>query len=137
VNVATGGIATDSQNNTSNASNVFDQNSGSYWFYGGTTAWLQYDLGHTEIVERYSVISANDRVPRDPKDWEFQGSNDGSSWTTLDTQSDQMFPDRYWLKSYPIASPGAYRYYRLNITANNGDNDFVDLAEIGLFTSKL
>ncbi len=136
VNVATGGIATDSLGNTDNASKVFDRNSGTYWFYGGATGWLQYDLGHTEIVERYSLISANDRVPRDPKDWEFQGSNDGSSWTTLDTQVDQMFPDRYWLNSYSIASPAAYRYYRLNITANNGDSDFVDLSEIGLFVSR-
>ncbi|MEO6921314.1 MAG: hypothetical protein ABI188_19860 [Collimonas sp.] len=37
---------------------------------------------------------------------------------------------------YSVASPGSYRYYRLNITANNGDRTFTDLAEFGLFASK-
>jgi hypothetical protein len=136
VNVATGGTATDSANNTTNAGYAFDQNSGSYWFYGGVTGWLKYDLGHTETVQRYTVISANDKVERDPKDWQFQGSNDGTSWTTLDTQSGQAFANRFQLNSYTVATPGAYRYYRLNITSNNGDTSFVDLAEFGLFAAK-
>lgn len=136
VNVATGGTAKDSADNTTNVSSAFDQNSATQWFYKGITGWLQYDLGHPEIVQRYSVVSSSDLVPRDPKDWQFQGSNDGSTWTTLDAQSDQTFPERFWLNSYPIANSAAYRYYRLNITANNGDNTFTDLSEIGLFVSK-
>jgi hypothetical protein len=136
VNVATGGIATDSASNPTNAASAFDQNSATQWFYSGVTGWLQYDLGHTERVQRYAVTSSNDRVPRDPKDWQFQGSNDGSTWTTLDTQSNQAFAERYERKTYTIASPASYRYYRLNITANNGDITFTDLSEIGLFASK-
>lgn len=99
--------------------------------------WLQqYDLGHTETVQRYTVISANDKVPRDPKDWHFQGSNDGVTWTTLDTQSNRIFANRFELKSYTVSRPGSYRYYRLNITANKGDGYFTDLSEFGLFASK-
>jgi hypothetical protein len=136
VNVATGGSATDSANNPANAKSAFDQNSGTEWFYSGVMGWLRYDLGHTETVQRYTVISANDRIGRDPKDWQFQGSNDGTTWTTLDTQSGQAFPNRFQLKSYTIATPGAYRWYRLNITSNNGDTAFTDLAEIGLYAAK-
>jgi hypothetical protein len=136
VNVATGGAATDSANNATNAQRAFDQNSASYWFYSGAKGWLQYDLGHTETVQRYTVISANDKVQRDPKDWEFQGSSDGVTWTTLDTQSNQAFANRFQLKNYTVASPAAYRYYRLNITANNGDGYFTDLSELGLYASK-
>jgi hypothetical protein len=136
VNVATGGSATDSANNPANAKNAFDRNSGTEWFYSGVMGWLRYDLGHTETVQRYTVISANDKVGRDPKDWQFQGSNDGTTWTTLDTQSGQAFPNRFQLKSYTVATPGAYRWYRLNITSNNGDTAFTDLAEIGLYAAK-
>jgi hypothetical protein len=100
------------------------------------TGWLQYDPGHTEIVRRYTVVSSGDLVPRDPKDWQFQGSNDSSTWTTLDAQSDQMFADRFELKTYTLASPAAYRYYRLNITANNGDSTYTNLSKLGLFASK-
>jgi hypothetical protein len=102
------------------------------------SGWLQYDLGqgHAQVVERYAVTSSIDKVPRDPKDWQFQGSNDGSSWTTLDTQSNQTFAERYQMKTYAVVSPASYRYYRLNITANNGDAAFTDLSELGLWASQ-
>lgn len=137
VNVATGGTPNDSANNPTNAASVFDQNSLTQWFYAGVSGWLQYDLGHTETVQRYTVTSSFDLVARDPKDWQFQGSSDGLTWTTLDTQSNQIFAERFELKTYTVASPAAYRYYRLNITANNGDSSFTDLAEFGLLASKL
>jgi hypothetical protein len=135
VNVATGGGANDSANNAANARLAFDQNSATKWLYGGVTGWLQYDLGHTETVQRYTAISA-DVAARDPKDWQFLGSNDGVTWTTLDAQSSQTFAHRLELNSYTVANPGAYRYYRLNITANNGDSTSTALAEFGLFAAK-
>ena len=135
MNVATGGTASDSANNPTNARSAFDQNSGTEWFYSGVSGWLQYDLGRMGIVQRYTVTSSFDLVPRDPKNWQFQGSNDGATWTTLDTQSNQMFAERFELKTYTVASPASYRYYRLNITANNGDSTFTALGEVGLFAS--
>ena len=98
-------------------------------------SWLQYDFGSgaTQTIKRYSVTSANDVPGRDPKDWQFQGSNDGSAWTTLDTQSNQSFATRFEAQTYSISSPGAYRYYRLNVTANGGDGS-TQLSELGLFT---
>jgi hypothetical protein len=135
VNVATGGTASDSAGNATNAKRAFDLNTYTQWLYAGLTGWLQYDLGHAERVLRYSVTSTPDAnlVERDPKDWQLQGSNDGSNWTTLDTQSDQK---RFELKTYAVASPGSYRYYRLNITANNGDSAFTAVSEMGLFVSR-
>jgi hypothetical protein len=47
-----------------------------------------------------------------------------------------VFAERLELKTYTVANPAAYRYYRLNITANNGDGTFTDLSELGLFISK-
>lgn len=47
-----------------------------------------------------------------------------------------MFAERFEMKSYTVASPASYRYYRLNITANNGDSTFTDLSEIGLYASR-
>jgi hypothetical protein len=135
VNVATGGTATDGANNTTNASQAFDKNSSTKWLYSGVLGWLKYDLGHTETVQRYTLISA-DVATRDPKDWQFQGSNDGVNWTTLDTQAGQVFANRTQMNSYTVATPGAYRYYRLNVTSNNGDTTFTAVAELGLFAVK-
>jgi hypothetical protein len=141
VNVATGGTANDSAGNATNAKRAFDRNSLSQWLYAGPTGptgWLQYDLGHTERVQRYSVTSSSDGkvIPRDPKDWQFQASNDGSTWTTLDTQSNQVFAQRLQVTTYAIANPSFYRYYRLDVTANNGDVVFTDLGEFRLLVSK-
>ncbi|MGW8392684.1 discoidin domain-containing protein [Pseudoduganella sp. HUAS MS19] len=136
VNVATGGTANDSANDAANAKRAFDRNSATQWFFKGVQGWLQYDLGHKETVQRYSVISSNDKIPRDPKSWELLGSNDGLTWQTLDAQNNQLFSRRFAPKNYLLPRPGSYRYYRLNITANNGDTAFTDLAEFGLFASR-
>jgi hypothetical protein len=138
INIATGGVAADSANDSVNAGRVFDRNTATQWFYSGAAGWLQYDLGAggAQVVTRYTVTSSYDLTPRDPKAWRLQGSDDASTWTTLDTESDQTFDQRYQLKAYAIASPASYRYYRLDITANNGDASFTDLSELALLVSK-
>src|SRR5581483_8805729 len=75
----------------------------------------------------------NIKPERDPKDWQFQGSNDGTDWTTLDTQTGQTFPVRSYEIEYALAKPAAYRYFRLNVTANNGDNN-LHIADIKLLS---
>ncbi len=133
VNVATGGEAYDGETLSSdNAAEAFDGNSATEWFHSGVIGTLTYDLGVAQVVEQYTVVSSFDREGRDAKNWEFLASNDNVSWTTLDVQNDQSFVERYELKSYTIESPESYRYYRLNVTANNGDEAFLTLGELGL-----
>jgi hypothetical protein len=136
VNVAVGGKATASAEGTG-PEKAFDQNIWTRWFNQdkGSTGWLEYDFGTglPRTITRYSVASAVDVPERDPKDWEFQGSSDGTNWITLDTQSGQTFSTRFEMKTYKVARPSAYRYYRLNITANNGAKG-LHVAEFGLFT---
>jgi hypothetical protein len=139
VNVAFGGTATASAVTVSGqgAAQAFDANAMTKWFNGAsTTGWLQYDFGsgNAQTIKRYSINSGNDLPDRDPENWQFQGSNDGSAWTTLDTQSNQSFGARYLGKAYSLASPGAYRYYRLNVTANNGNTTSLQLSELGLWS---
>lgn len=135
--IATGGTANDSANNPANAASAFDQNCGSQWFYSGTTGWLQYDLGagNAKVVNRYTVTEAITIPARDPKDWQFQGSQDGSTWTTLDSRSGQTFAYTYQQLPYDIGNTTAYRYYRINVTANNGDATFLHIGELGLWSN--
>jgi hypothetical protein len=138
VNIAFGGTATASDEGTG-PQEAFDTNIRTRWFNHdkGAAGWLQYDFGPgvARIITRYSVASAMDVPSRDPKDWQLQGSKDGASWTTLDTQSGHSFIDRLQMKSFPISKPGAYRYYRLNITANNGAKG-THVAELGLYIDR-
>ncbi|OGV58233.1 MAG: hypothetical protein A2X45_13080 [Lentisphaerae bacterium GWF2_50_93] len=135
-NVAFGGTATATVAREG-ANSAFDSNSNTMWFAGrcrGVGA-IQYDFGsgRAPVLKGYTVTSPHFKPERDPKDWEFQGSNDGTNWTTLDTQSGQTFPFRFYEMEYTLAKPAAYRYFRLNVTANNGDND-LHIADIKLLS---
>ena len=135
VNIALGGTAESNPGNPNDYESpekAFDLNPGSKWL-GPAPGWLRYDLGggKARTIHCYALTSANDVPERDPKDWQFQGSNNGSTWTTLDTRSDQNFVYRYQTIPYPIASPASYRYYRLNVTANRGA-DVTQLSELEL-----
>jgi regulation of enolase protein 1 (concanavalin A-like superfamily) len=139
VNLAFGGTTTASVNGGSageGSDKAFDGNPGSKWFNNNTssTGWIQYDFGanNAQAVKRYTISSANDVPARDPKDWTFLGSQDGTTWTTLDSKSGQTFVNRYQVNTYPIGNTTAYRYYRLNITANSGDVG-LQLSELGLW----
>ena len=69
----------------------------------------------------YSLTSANDFAGRDPKNWTLQGSNDGTTWTDLDSRTDEDFPDRFQTREFEFANTTVYAHYRLNITANAGE----------------
>jgi len=139
INVTSGGTANDSINNpngTEGAAKAFDGNTGTKWLCN-SVSWLQYDYGAgaAQTIKRYDITSANDVPGRDPRDWQLQGSNDGSAWTTVDTRTGQpSWPNRYQTISFNVATPGAYRYYRLNVTANNGGSG-TQLSELAFYAS--
>ncbi|HBF34066.1 TPA: hypothetical protein DDW35_05840, partial [Candidatus Sumerlaeota bacterium] len=113
----------------------FDGNPNSKWYtnVNGATGWLQYQFpkGDMRTVSGYKLTSANDAPERDPMDWEFQGSNDGTNWTTLDTKKGEIFEKRRMTKTYSVSAPAAYNAYRLNVTANKGGAaNSIQLAEL-------
>lgn len=132
-----GGTASDNLNSVAtNSANAFDNNPGSLWFNQGATGWLQYDFGagNAQVIKRYTVSASPVNLPaRDPKNWQFQASNDGTTWTTLDTQSNQAFPVRMQQNTYNISNTTAYRYHQFNVTANNGDAGLLHLGDVGLW----
>jgi predicted alpha-1,2-mannosidase len=113
------------------AAKAADEDSSTKWLTFASTGWLQYRLSGDVTVKKYALTSANDFPDRDPKDFALQGSADGSNWTTVDTRTGQTFGSRFKSAVYDVADPGAYRYYRLNITGNNG-SDGTQLADLVL-----
>jgi len=99
---------------------LYDDTKNTKWVDFSTTSWVQFAYSVGQIWNRYEIISANDSPTRDPKNWNIQGSNDGSSWTTLSTQSNQTWANRLDKKAYTFTNTNAYKYYKWNITANNG-----------------
>lgn len=94
-----------------------------FWFSGASSYpnTLSIDLGSGNAIAavRYRVTADyQSTFTYAPKTWTFQGSNDNSAWTTLDTQTNvtdwSVNP-----KGFSFSNSTAYRYYRLNITVGN------------------
>lgn len=114
--------------------NLTDGQLSTKWQDNAATSWVVYDFGAsvTKTVRRYRLASSADTPARDPMNWQFQGSQNGTDWTTLDTRTNESFASRGERREFKVATTGAYRYYRLNITANksSGATAEVALAEL-------
>jgi predicted alpha-1,2-mannosidase len=110
---------------------LVDGDRGTKWLTFATTGWVSVALAEPHPVTKYAMTSANDVPGRDPKDWTLDGSNDGVTWTTVDSRTDQSFPDRGFTKEYEVESSQPWSHYRLNVTANGGA-PIVQLAELEL-----
>ena len=82
-------------------------------------AWVQAQLASAAVATAYTIIARLDAPDSAPSTWTFEGSNDGSSWTTLDTQSGQSW-NAGQRRQYIFSNSTSYVYYRLNMSAAQG-----------------
>jgi len=107
---------------------AFDHQHGTddFWRNAGTPpqyVGMDFGSGNSKTVTKYTVRSRNDLsgIDAHPKSWNFQGSNDNSVWTTLHSRTNEGAWTPNLLRTYTFSNSNAYRYYRLYITANQGD----------------
>lgn len=102
--------------------NAFDGDPSTVFTTNGTsTGWLRAQLSGAATLTAYYITSRPAFQTRAPNAWTFEGSNDGSSWTTLDTRTGVTWSSTGETKGYSFSNTTAYLYYRLNVSANNGD----------------
>ena len=84
--------------------------------------WLQYEFDEPKIVVGYR-LRRNSSQPGgwssddySPRDWKFQGSNDGVNWVDLDVRSNEFIPGDLTVKEYMFKNNKPYKYYRIYIT---------------------
>lgn len=103
---------------------------------GTTTGIVTVDLGkgNGQVVNGYTLATrySSDGNARACKSWTLQGSNDNSNWTTLDTQSNVTDWTYTTVKEFAVTNSTAYRYYCLNVTANNGDTSHLTIGWLQL-----
>ena len=101
--------------------NVVNSSNLSKYLTFHASGWVQYQFsgGNKYAVIKYSLTSANDVEERDPYNWTLQGSNDGTTWTTIDTRTGEDFPNRWQRREFSVTNNTAYEYYRLNMTNNS------------------
>nr|WP_238355230.1 GH92 family glycosyl hydrolase [Kribbella sandramycini] len=110
------------------ASNAADGDKFTKWLVFEKTGWLVYETSAPVVIKKYALTSANDADGRDPQNWTIQGSANGTDWTVLDTQSGQSFENRFQTKEYSFANETAYKFFKLDVTLNHGEN-IVQLAD--------
>lgn len=124
---------------TLSAWKAMDGNLGTYWEATATSGTLTYDFGSgvTPIAIYYSVTGGNaSDLTKAPKTWIFQGSNNGTTWTDLDTQTNVPAFATAEQRYYSFSNTTAYRYYQLNVSANQGNATNLNVIELGIYTSQ-
>ncbi|HEX2474278.1 MAG TPA: CotH kinase family protein, partial [Lacipirellulaceae bacterium] len=95
------------------------------------TKWLTFDPagsfygfrfagGQRHAVNGYTITSANDTPNRDPYSWTLAGSNNGTTWTVVDTRTAQDFVNRFETRLYEFANNTAYEYYKFDFKTEYG-----------------
>lgn len=123
----TGGTPTASSYNPAggDASAAFDGVTGGTWMGWHCAAlpgWVKYELPVAKTLTQY-VIYAGDSSHLgvfEPRDFTFEGSNDGTNWDILDTQVGlSNWTGAARIRTFDIAPPAPYTQYRVHITAAN------------------
>lgn len=109
------------------------------WNPPGSAVTLQMQLDTSYYLASYSVQSRNSATAeaynlQSPKDWTFQGSNDGSAWTTLDTQTGITGWTQAQTRTFTITNPAQWSYFKLVFTANGGSVNWLAVNEVRVYS---
>ncbi len=122
---------------------ALDNTAGTKWLTfdpAGSFYGFRFAGGQRHAVNGYTITSANDAAERDPYSWTLSGSNNGTSWTIVDTRSAQDFVDRLETRLYEFANNTAYEWYKFDfkteygVTGQNQPNS-IQIAEIELLST--
>ncbi len=110
---------------------LVDDNSTSEVTFDTETPTLQVQLrGGSSTTTTYTIT--NGATGSSPTAWTLSGSNDGTSWTTVDERSDVTFPWATQTMPFVVQEPGAYAQYRLEVLASSdGPTTLAELELLG------
>ena len=107
---------------TNQPSNAFDGVDSTYWHSNNSMPhWIQVQIPIGQVSTSVLIKNFSFSAARTPRDFLVQASNDGMTWTTLSTQTGVT-----WVvdvsQTFTYVNTVAYTYYRISISASNGDN---------------
>ena len=137
---APSGVASDSEHYTGSEAWRCMGGNHNGWLTNGTALpqWIKYDFGSGKTAVGYAIRPwFSDNYPqRTPTTWKFQGSNNDTDWTDLDSVTTYTgWPSSTELVAFGVDSPASYRYYRLYVTANVGANAYTGVGRWEIYTS--
>ncbi len=103
-----------------------------------TTGWVTYDFGsdNRQVINKYRWLTMETDSSASPGAWQFQGSNDGSSWDTLHEGTNTVQTASTWIGWFTFNNSSFYRYYRMNVTANCGHEQYLVMDELEMVAAQ-
>jgi hypothetical protein len=110
---------------------AFDRNTSTWWQSGNAAGqWLSYQFPIGKIIKRYGFFTSTNAL-YNPRTWTFEGSNNGSTWVVLDTQTAFVSGVSTFYSFDISANTTSYTYYRINVSAvSAGGTNPVIIAEL-------
>jgi hypothetical protein len=145
-----GNTSSSTQNSSSYSSSyAFDDSKSSAWrsFSNTTTEWITYYINPAQNVGSYYVqalktitfwealagVTSNPNAA--PKNWTLRGSNNNSTWTTLDTVTNQTGWTTGEKRLYVPETFGNYNFFRIDVSQVNGSTPYVEIAGVEFWQS--
>jgi hypothetical protein len=82
--------------------------------------WIRIDLGSPKSVSDYKYQARNVGPYHCWKTWTLEGSNNGTTWTLVDTVVDEPTFAASEIRAYTCDAPSTFRYWSWNITQTSG-----------------
>jgi len=95
--------------------------------------WIQLELPTAITIVNYSMYARPGFTTRMSRNFTLAGSNDGTSWTTVNTQTNITSWSGQTPITFTVNSSVLYKYFRLVVTAvvgSSGSNQRLDIAGI-------
>ncbi|WP_433358052.1 GH92 family glycosyl hydrolase [Micromonospora saelicesensis] len=124
------GLGTATATGGQDASKLFDDSSTTQLTFTSATPQITWAFRGGKQKPKYYTVTSGAGAG-DPADWRLQGSNDGFTWTTVDSRSAQVFPWRNQTRPYSIDKAGRFAQFRLAVTKTVGAAQ-TNLAEVEL-----
>lgn len=114
-----------------------DDGSNKYGHNDGIPFSITWKMVDEVSLSAYTIYTANDTAnypDRNPKTWKISGSEDGKTWTVIDTVENGELPaENYTSKTFYLDNAVEYRYYQWEVTASEGGS--FQISELLLYTS--
>ena len=99
--------------------------------------WVCYEFATAKRIRHYKLTQSADLYPA-PVGWTLEGSNNGTTWTTLHTVAGQTgwagpYPQALITVSYDFENANTYTHYRVNVNSTGGVTNYVGIGEIGFY----
>jgi len=112
-----------------------DDGETSYWYTGtALNHWLRvyFNSGYEKAINGYGIrpYSTGNYAP---KSWQFQASQDGTTWTTLDTRENVTFSNLTGINVFTFTNTTVYKMYRIYITASTHGSGYILIDEMEFY----